>query len=62
MNILRPFEENRNEASPNRNISPLTTALDKEQKLNVGGCKLSSLAIEYGTPLYVLDELTIRTS
>ncbi len=62
MDILRPFEENRNQASPNRNISPLTTALDKEQKLNVGGCKLSSLAQEYGTPLYVLDELTIRTS
>ena len=30
--------------------------------LNVGGCKLSSLAKRYGTPLYVLDETTIRAA
>ena len=28
----------------------------------VGGCLLSDLADHYGTPLYVIDEQTIRTS
>lgn len=49
-------------ASPNRNIAPITTRLDAKGRLVVGGCLLSDLALTYGTPLYVLDEATIRAT
>ena len=57
---LRPVEAERDSASPNRNLTPVTTALDPEGRLVVGGCLLSDLARRYGTPLYVLDEATLR--
>ena len=56
----RPYEVNRDGASPNRNLTPVTTALDPEGRLVVGGCVLSDLARRYGTPLYVIDEATLR--
>ena len=56
----RPYEAARDSASPNRNLTPLTTELDAEGRLVVGGCLLSDLARRYGTPLYVLDEATLR--
>ena len=62
MDIFSPFEENQDQISPNRNIAPLTAALDQMQRLFVGGCRLSKLAEDYGTPLYVIDELTVRAS
>jgi diaminopimelate decarboxylase len=59
---LRPLEAGRDLASPNRNLAPLTAALDPEGRLQVGGCGLSELARTYGTPLYVLDEATLRAT
>lgn len=56
----QPFEAERDITSPNRNLAPLTTSLDSEGRLEVGGCRLSALARTYGTPLYVLDEATLR--
>ncbi|MFM7548299.1 MAG: diaminopimelate decarboxylase [Cyanobacteriota bacterium] len=56
----RLFEAGRDAASPNRNLAPLTASLDSEGRLEVGGCRLSELARSYGTPLYVLDEATLR--
>ncbi len=58
----RPFEANRDLQSPNRNLTPLTTCLDDNDRLSVGGCGLSDLAQRYGTPLYVLDETTLRAT
>ncbi|MCP9832232.1 diaminopimelate decarboxylase [Synechococcus sp. HJ21-Hayes] len=55
-----PFERDRDTASPNRNLAPVSTALDAEGRLQVGGCNLGELARRYGTPLYVLDEATLR--
>ena len=57
---LRPYEAHRDGESPNRNLTPLSTGLDAEGRLVVGGCVLSDLARRYGTPLYVLDEATLR--
>ncbi|MCT0200568.1 diaminopimelate decarboxylase [Synechococcus sp. CS-1325] len=58
-----PFlEPNQDRLSPNRNLTPLTTRLDSLGRLEVGGCGLSELARTYGTPLYVLDEDTLRAS
>jgi len=47
-------------ASPNRNLLPVSAQLDGEGRLTVGGCRLSALARTYGTPLYVLDEASLR--
>jgi diaminopimelate decarboxylase len=58
----RPFEADRDPDSPNRNLTPLTTRLDRQERLMVGGCLLSDLARSHGTPLYVLDEITLRTA
>ena len=58
----RLYEAGRDSTSPNRNLTPLTTALDQKGRLCVGGCVLSDLARRYGTPLYVLDEATLRST
>jgi diaminopimelate decarboxylase len=58
----RPFEAERDPLSPNRNLTPLSTRLDQDERLSVGGCRLSDLARIYGTPLYVLDEASLRAA
>ncbi|CAK6697857.1 diaminopimelate decarboxylase [Synechococcus sp. CBW1107] len=58
----QPYEAGRDLTSPNRNLTPLTTERDGEGRLQVGGCGLSDLARTYGTPLYVLDEATLRAT
>ena len=58
----QPFEPSRDLLSPNRNLAPLTTELDDQGCLQVGGCRLSDLAARFGTPLYVLDEAGIRAA
>ncbi len=60
MNNTKPFEIDRDLISPNRNIVPITSVVDKDRGLLVGGCALLDLGKHYGTPLYVLDEETIR--
>ena len=58
----QPFETSCDSLSPNRNLAPVTAALDEQGRLEVGGCRLSDLAERYGTPLYVLDESGIRAA
>ncbi|MEI6828994.1 MAG: diaminopimelate decarboxylase [Synechococcaceae cyanobacterium ELA445] len=59
---VQPFEAGRDRLSPNRNLAPITAELDPKGQLLVGGCLLSDLARRYGTPLYVLDEATLRAT
>ena len=59
---LPKYEQELDVLSPNRNIAPITTEIDSKARLQIGGCQLSKLAHMYGTPLYVLDEDTLRTS
>ena len=56
------FGEDVNPLSPNCNIAPISARLDEQQRLMVGGCLLTELAQTYGTPLYVLDEATVRAA
>jgi diaminopimelate decarboxylase len=56
------YEEALQLESPNRNLAPITTRLDQRGRLVVGGCLLSDLAQRFGTPLYVLDEDTVRAA
>ncbi|MCP9808250.1 diaminopimelate decarboxylase [Cyanobium sp. HWJ4-Hawea] len=54
------LEPNLDLASPNRNLAPLTARIETTGHLAVGGCRLADLASSYGTPLYVLDEASLR--
>lgn len=47
--------------STNQNLKPLTAKINDEGNLEIGGCDVVELAEKYGTPLYVLDEHTIRS-
>ena len=48
--------------SPNKNIVPITTSIGKDGKLSVGGCSIEELVKKYDSPLYILDEMTLRNS
>ena len=43
-----------------KNILPITSQVNKEGILEIGGCNLEEISNIYGTPLYVYDESTIR--
>ena len=43
-----------------QNVFPDTAAVDAAGGLVIGGCRALALAEEYGTPVYVLDEATLR--
>ncbi|KAF0133917.1 MAG: diaminopimelate decarboxylase [Candidatus Saganbacteria bacterium] len=46
----------------NHNMNqPITSKVNEKGHLEIGGCDLADLAAEFGTPLYVLDEVTIRS-
>ncbi|MCD7878618.1 MAG: diaminopimelate decarboxylase [Candidatus Gastranaerophilales bacterium] len=45
----------------NQNIKPVTTRINDNGCIEIGGCDLTELADTYGTPLYVYDEETIRS-
>src|SRR4051795_1854486 len=40
---------------------PETTTRDEAGRLVIGGVRLTALAAEFGTPLYVFDEQTLRS-
>ena len=46
--------------STNLFLKPITTKINDAGNLEIGGCDLVKLTEKYGTPLYVLDEATIR--
>ena len=41
-------------------IFPTTTGINDSNHISIGGCDLSDMADEYGTPLYVFDEESLR--
>jgi diaminopimelate decarboxylase len=43
-----------------QSVFPDSAEVDSQGELILGGCKASDLAAEYGTPVYVLDEHTLR--
>jgi diaminopimelate decarboxylase len=50
------------ECSPNQELLPLTTKVNSKDRLEVGGCEVEALVEQYGTPLYILDEETLRSA
>jgi len=63
MEVKTSFLKNKIDTnSPNKNIVPITTTIDSEDKLSIGGCSIDSLVRKYDSPLYILDEFTLRNS
>ncbi|WP_019503998.1 diaminopimelate decarboxylase [Pleurocapsa sp. PCC 7319] len=48
--------------SPNQELLPLTAKVNSSDNLEIGGCELRKLVEQYGSPLYILDEFTLRTA
>jgi diaminopimelate decarboxylase len=51
-----------NPASPNQHLLPLTAQVNRHDHLEVGGCDVPELVQRFGSPLYILDEETLRTA
>lgn len=49
------------QCSTNQSIKPVTAKVNQNGNLSIGGCDTVELANKYGTPLYLLDEATIRS-
>lgn len=47
--------------STNQFIKPITAKVNQAGNLEIGGCDVVELAEQYGTPLYVIDEATLRS-
>ncbi len=47
--------------STNQLLKPVTTKINSAGNVEIGGCDLVQLAAGYGTPLYVVDEKTLRS-
>ena len=45
---------------PRLSLFPLTAEVDRQGHLIIGGCDTVELAAEFGTPLYLFDELSLR--
>ncbi|HEY9678098.1 MAG TPA: diaminopimelate decarboxylase [Drouetiella sp.] len=48
--------------SPNVEIKPVSAVINEAGHLTIGGCDVVELAQKFGTPLYIVDEATIRAS
>ena len=48
--------------SPNQELLPLTAQVNEHDHLEIGGCDLKQLVEQFGSPLYILDEYTLRTA
>jgi diaminopimelate decarboxylase len=48
--------------SPNQYLLPLTADVNQQNHLEIGGCDVPALVQRYGTPLYILDEETLRVA
>ena len=47
--------------STNQFLKPITTLTNNKGNLEIGGCDVVELAEKYSTPLYVIDEKTLRS-
>jgi diaminopimelate decarboxylase len=50
------------ERSPNQSLLPLTAKINNHNCLEIGGCDLKTLIKQFGSPLYILDEATLRSA
>ncbi len=53
--------ENEN-ISPNQELLPLSAKVNSHGFLEIGGCDVKTLVEQFGSPLYILDEETLRSA
>ncbi|MEG3846075.1 diaminopimelate decarboxylase [Microcoleus sp. herbarium19] len=58
---LSESQEARETRSPNQELLPLTAKVNGDE-LEIGGCKVTDLVKDFGSPLYILDEETLRAT
>ena len=58
----RQYLEQDSTTSPNQRILPLSAQVNGQDHLEIGGCDVLDLVEEFGSPLYILDETTLRTA
>ncbi|MEY2979459.1 MAG: diaminopimelate decarboxylase [Prochlorotrichaceae cyanobacterium] len=49
-------------SSPNQRLMPLTAQVNAHHHLELGGMDIKDLVNQFGTPLYIVDEHTLRTA
>ncbi|MDY6936485.1 MAG: diaminopimelate decarboxylase [Cyanobacteriota bacterium] len=57
-----PSDSTDESLSPNQQLLPLTARINDRDGLEIGGCDVATLVERFGSPLYVLDEDTLRTA
>jgi diaminopimelate decarboxylase len=50
------------DASPNQQLLPLTAKVNDRDCLEIGGCDVTELVQQFGSPLYILDEASARAA
>jgi diaminopimelate decarboxylase len=50
------------DVSPNQELLPLSAQVNEAGELEIGGCSVVDLVNQFGSPLYILDERTLRTA
>ena len=48
--------------SPNQELLPRGAQINEQDCLEIGGCDVTTLVQQFGSPLYILDEETLRTA
>ena len=62
LRYLPQVDDLSNPPSPNQQLLPLTAKVNQNDSLEIGGCKVKGLVEQFGSPLYILDEFTLRTA
>ncbi|WAS06197.1 diaminopimelate decarboxylase [Gloeomargaritales cyanobacterium VI4D9] len=50
------------ERAPNQQMLPLTAQTNGQGHLEIGGCDVVELVSQWGSPLYIMDEISLRTA
>jgi diaminopimelate decarboxylase len=56
------YPESLKSLSPNQQLLPLTAKVNSRDRLEIGGCEVTALVEQFGSPLYILDEETLRAT
>ncbi|MBD2317985.1 diaminopimelate decarboxylase [Phormidium tenue] len=61
-NSLKNTTSSLDSLSPNQQLLPFTAIVNSKDHLEIGGCDVVDLVSQYGSPLYILDEVSLRTA
>jgi hypothetical protein len=59
---VSPLTNSLGDRSPNQELLPLSAKVNSRDCLEIGGCDVTTLVEQFGSPLYILDEVTLRTA